>query len=221
MNELDTMRVKWPVERRVVAYQQARLVAAGFAPGDVDGLIGPQTEYALEQWELALGGHPPETWRDALPEGDNYAAMVRAYGVPGSAPTAQFTLPYPMRLAWDLNVEVTRVTLHESVGDSAMGVLREVLAEYGPEGIVLNGFDLYGGGLNVRRKRGGTQWSTHAWGVAMDFDPARNRLRWHADRAHLAKPQCALWWELWEAAGWVSLGRKRDFDWMHVMKAGA
>jgi hypothetical protein len=67
--------------------------------------------------------------------------------------------------------------------------------------------------------RGGDRWSMHSWGIAIDFDPTRNSL--HADhtQARLAQPDCNEFWRIWEDEGWVSLGRARDFDWMHVQAA--
>jgi len=59
----------------------------------------------------------------------------------------------------------------------------------------------------------------HAWSIAIDFDPARNKLSWNNTRARLAKPDAVKFWELWEAEGWVSLGRARNYDWMHVQAA--
>ena len=67
--------------------------------------------------------------------------------------------------------------------------------------------------------RGGTQYSMHSWGIAIDFDPERNQLNWGRDRARLAAADCVPFWDIWEAEGWVSLGRARNFDWMHVQAA--
>ena len=67
--------------------------------------------------------------------------------------------------------------------------------------------------------RGGTRWSTHAWGIAIDYDPDRNQLKWGRDRAAFARPEYDAWWRLWEEEGWVSLGRTRNYDWMHVQAA--
>jgi len=56
----------------------------------------------------------------------------------------------------------------------------------------------------------------HAWGIALDYFPAKNRLKWHQDKALFARPAYDAWWEIWEDEGWVGLGRVRDFDWMHI-----
>jgi len=79
--------------------------------------------------------------------------------------------------------------------------------------------DLWGGCLNVRRMRGGRKYSTHSWGIAVDYDPLHNRLKWGRDKALFARPEYNKWWEFWEKEGWVSLGRTRNFDWMHIQAA--
>lgn len=98
-------------------------------------------------------------------------------------------------------------------------VLSRVLNHYGMEEIQGLRLDLWGGCLNVRKMRGGTRYSLHSWGIAVDDDPERNRLKWGRDRAHFARPDYDAWWRFWEDEGWVSLGRHRNFDWMHVQAA--
>ena len=44
-------------------------------------------------------------------------------------------------------------------------------------------------------------------------------LRMDSTEAEFAKPEYDKWWECWEDEGWTSLGRTRDFDWMHVQAA--
>ena len=101
----------------------------------------------------------------------------------------------------------------------AVQVLTRVLQHYGYERIKELRLDRWGGCYNERKKRGGTEWSTHAWGIAMDYDPERNRLTWGRDRAAFARPEYDRWWGFWEEEGWVSLGRVANFDWMHVQAA--
>jgi hypothetical protein len=59
----------------------------------------------------------------------------------------------------------------------------------------------------------------HSWGIAIDYDPNRNKLRWGAEKAVFAREEYKPWWEFWEEEGWISLGRSRNFDWMHVQAA--
>jgi hypothetical protein len=146
--------------------------------------------------------------------------MEKFFG-PVGANQATLDLPegYSMRIAWEPSKKISRFSCHEKICASARRVLVRVLDHYGPARIGELGLDRFGGCLNVRRMRGGSAWSTHAWGAAFDFDPARNQLKWTRARAQFARPEYEKWWSLWEAEGFVSLGRARDFDWMHIQAA--
>ncbi len=109
--------------------------------------------------------------------------------------------------------------MHEKVADSLGEILEKIHAHYGEAEISKLGLDLFGGDYNARLKRGGSTMSTHSWGIAIDFDPSNNRLKWNRDRARLARTEYEDWWRIWESEGWVSLGRARNFDWMHVQAA--
>lgn len=128
-------------------------------------------------------------------------------------------LPFPMRIAWDKSKTVKKMTLHKKVIDSAGRVFAQIAADYSAPERARLGLDLFGGSLNVRKMRGGSNYSMHSWGIAIDFDPERNQLKWGKDRASLAHPDCNKFWQAWEAEGWISLGRLKNFDWMHVQAA--
>jgi len=84
------------------------------------------------------------------------------------------------------------------------------------EGIKELGLDQFGGCFADRDIRGGDRKSTHAWAIAFDFDPSHNTLHMKAPIARFSKPEYEAWWQAWEAEGWYSLGRHKDYDWMHV-----
>ena len=75
--------------------------------------------------------------------------------------------------------------------------------------------DLFGGCLNVRRVRGGNSWSIHSWGAAIDLDPEQNSLPMHRERATM--PEAVI--NIFAEENWVSMGRERDFDYMHFQAA--
>jgi hypothetical protein len=222
----------WPPERRVTAAAQLFCLADGIEVGAIDGLVGPQTRHAFEVYAArARGVEGLETWRDDEAAARGRAqpanfpsqtprAMEKFFGAVG-AHQAMLVLPkdYPMCLAWEPSRTVTRFYCHEKIHDGARRVLVRVLDAYGPARIRALGLDRFGGCLNVRRMRGGSSWSMHAWGAALDFDPENNQLRWTRTRARFARPEYERWWSLWEAEGFVSLGRACDFDWMHVQAA--
>lgn len=172
----------------------------------------------------------PMPARPHLPPGptwprQDFAAMTAFYGpngLPGgrTPPLVRVPCPWPLRLAWEPATTVRAIAIHERCADSLARVLARVAASYGADRIARLGLDIFGGSYNPRRMRGGSRWSVHAWGAAIDWDPVRNRLTWGRARAALAHPDLDAWWEIWEAEGWLSLGRARDVDWMHVQAAG-
>lgn len=186
----------------------------------VDGRAGPKTRAAL--WPAPIAGRdddPPQAEPAHVPAVWPRQADVPAFfGAVGTRQT-MLPLPYPMKIAWDRRVVITRISLHEKVAESAGRVLAKVAATYSPAERMSLGLDLFGGSLNVRPMRGGTRYSMHSWGIAIDIDPDRNQLRWGRDRARLAHPDALPFWQAWEAEGWVSLGRVRNMDWMHVQAA--
>lgn len=140
------------------------------------------------------------------------------YGIPneiGLGYLTTITLPYPMRLAWDLETKVTRMRCHNLVADNFLQVFRDLEQHYGYDEIVRLGIDLFGGCFNYRRMRGGTSWSTHAWGIAIDLDPARNKLRETSATARFARPEYKPMIDIFYKHGFESLGVEKNYDWMH------
>jgi hypothetical protein len=143
------------------------------------------------------------------------AECRRFYGAPGTN-LIQLDLPYEMTYE---GKPVKRITINKKCADSAFRALTQIAKEYSAADRKTLGLSIYAGCFNNRPMRGGTQLSMHAYACAIDFDPARNQLKWGRDKARLAKPDCEAFWKAWEAEGWVSLGRVRNFDWMHVQAA--
>lgn len=191
--------------RRVIMAAQAVLEVQGFDPGPIDGFWGPSTDAAFMAWR-----------GDRLPHrGDDLAAAFGPAGGPRCT-RGRIAVPWRMVLAWDQGQVISEIRCHELVAESGQRAFDRIAAAYSPVQLRDLGLHLFGGCFNHRAKRGGTSLSTHAYGLAIDFDPARNRLTWGADRARLAQPDAVPFWQAWEAEGWVSLGRARNFDWMHV-----
>lgn len=147
------------------------------------------------------------------------ADVSSVFGPHCSVPMKRLELPFKMKIAWDLGKEITGFMIHEKAHDSAARVFEKVWKHYGQAGIQQIGVDLFGGCYSCRKMKGGTSWSMHAWAIAIDFDPIRNQLKWGHQRARLAKPDAMKFWEFWEEEGWLSLGRARDYDWMHIQAA--
>ena len=228
LDQVEGMPQDWSKTRKAVAFIQILAKEHGIEAGKTDGYWGPQTDYAFEELlRVLVEGREPEIWRpEDLPEHNPNGwpsqtpqdELFRFYGGVGENQAA-LVLPYPHRLAWNKAAVVYTFECHEKVRDSLHRVLSRVVEHYGIQEIQRLRLDLWGGCLNVRTMRGGTRYSLHSWGIAVDYDPERNRLQWGRDRAAFAQSEYDPWWRLWEEEGWVSLGRHRNFDWMHIQAA--
>ena len=120
------------------------------------------------------------------------AQAIKKYGTPnetGAGYLVTLTLPYPMRLAWDTDETVTRMRCHKLVAAKFEAVFKELLETYGLARIKELGIDLFGGCFNFRKMRGGSSWSKHSWGIAIDLDPARNKLKETRATARFARAE--------------------------------
>ena len=144
--------------------------------------------------------------------------IIEKYGHPnemGKGYLVTVDIPYPMRLAWDKSVKVTRISCHKLVAPKLLAVFNDLLSHYGYDELVRLGIDLYGGCFNYRKMRGGNDWSTHSWGIAIDLDPERNTLRETKRTARFARPEYKPMIDIFYKHGFESLGVEKNYDWMH------
>ncbi len=211
----------WDLRRKIIAAFQTTAYHHGWEVWEIDGYWGPQTDFV---WHEATGSEddifsrPTEQTRKVKKGWPHQNEMLKYYGAVGKDQT-MLKLPYIHRLAWAPDQYINRFSCHKRVKGSLRRVLVGVLQHYGNEGIQKLGLDLFGGCLNVRHMRGGNAYSTHSWGAAVDYHPAGNPFRAGKDKAVFARPEYDAWWTMWDAEGWVSLGRERNFDWMHIQAA--
>ena len=144
--------------------------------------------------------------------------IVKKYGKPNETGEGYLTtilLPYPMRLAWDLDTKVSKMRCHKLAAEAFLNVFNDLLAHYGLKEIERLGIDLFGGCFNYRKMRGGTSWSKHAWAIAIDLDPARNKLKETAKTARFARPEYQPMIDIFYRHGFISLGIEENRDFMH------
>lgn len=149
-------------------------------------------------------------------------ANVRAfYGEPGGpqCTAGMVDLAYPMKIAWDKNQIIRRFRCHSKVEAAFERIFQKTLAHYGQAQVSKLALDIFGGCYNFRKMRGGNSWSMHSWGIAVDLDPENNQLKWTKAKAKFAKPEYVPFWKIVESEGGVSLGRTKDYDWMHFQFA--
>lgn len=228
---------------------QSRLTAHGYPVGIIDGKIGSITIAALKAFQKARGlpvtgigdektvaalrlsstaSVPAIPIRDTTPPGEVFqpsktvwprqADVPSFFGTVGENQTS-IEIPFDMWLAWDKGTRIRKITVHKRVAESAERTFHKIEKIYSATERKTIGIDLFGGSLNVRKMRGGSSYSMHSWGIAIDFDPERNQLKWGRDKARLAKPDAVPFWVAWESEGWLSLGRARNMDWMHIQAA--
>jgi len=144
--------------------------------------------------------------------------IVKKYGKPNETGEGYLTtilLPYPMKLAWDLDTKVSKMRCHKLAAEAFLNVFNDLLAHYGMKEIERLGIDLFGGCFNYRKMRGGTSWSKHAWAIAVDLDPARNKLKETAKTARFARPEYQPMIDIFYRHGFISLGIEENRDFMH------
>lgn len=185
---------------------QYMLNELGYYNGAIDGIWGKLSSKGYQQvmHDLQIEGatlvKPEVTHTDepfVLPDGSipevakigrySNADMQRAFGVVGEG-TIRTELPYPMRLAWDTDTVVSHTQVHHLVARALQDALQAVLDHYGATAVTTLGLDLLGGVFNKRHMRGGTTWSSHAWGVSIDINPAGNPFRAHTSDTTFVNP---------------------------------
>jgi len=146
--------------------------------------------------------------------------IIKKYGKPNQQGSYLTTinLPYPMRLAWDKKTTVNRMRCHKLIADDFLAVFNDLLKHYGLEKIQELGIDLFGGCFNFRAMRGGSDYSRHSWGIAIDLDPERNKLRETSKTARFARPEYKPMIDIFYKHGFIGLGLEQNRDWMHFEK---
>jgi D-alanyl-D-alanine carboxypeptidase len=145
------------------------------------------------------------------------AQIIAKYGTPGNPDNFTIMpLPYPMRIAWDTKTIVRKMQCHEEAVEPFTNVFEDLLKHYGLQNIQALGIDLFGGCVNVRTMRGSkVRWSRHAWGIAIDLDPARNGLKVKSPIAQFSKLEYQPMIDIFYKYGFISYGREKNYDWMH------
>lgn len=142
--------------------------------------------------------------------------IIAKYGELGDTDNlTAITLPYPMRIAWDLKKTVNKITCHKLIADALSNVFVDLLAHYGLPELKRLEIDLFGGCYNFRKMRGGNRWSRHSWAIAIDLSPAKNGLKTKKPAAQFSKPEYKPMIDIFYKHGFIGYGPEKDYDWMH------
>lgn len=181
-----------------------------------DGIFGVKSILAACE-KLGVREAPMRRRAPLWPTQAEVRSGASIFGSPGNeSMLTSVTPPYPLLYE---GKPVRSIRVHRLIADHVLDALLEVLGYYGQNEIHRLGLDDYGGSYNYRATSTGKALSMHAWGIALDFAPATNAYSTRAPRATLSRPECEAWWRIWESHGAVSLGRERDYDWMHIQFA--
>lgn len=211
---------------------QHRLNEIGFGPLLEDSIPGARTSLAIKKFQFSKGLTPDgipgpktiqalglvsETPAIVHPKGRmlTTAEIIKEYGEPGPQNLIVMDLPYPMRIEWAPGTFCRKIQFHKKAADRLHQVFVDILAAYGLEQIKALGIDLYAGAYNLRKMRGGSEWSRHSWGIATDLYSEKNLLHQHHDTALFATPPYQKMIECFYKNGFVGLGPEEDRDWMH------
>ena len=138
-------------------------------------------------------------------------ARLRAYyGAPGDESnlvTIEFS--YPMFYEGKL-CRTTRV--HKRCADSLLRVLTAIGRGFGSNQDIMDEADDYGGLFNFRLKQGGTSYSLHAYGAAIDLDADDNGFY---DHWPMKADMDIEIMECFAREGWKSAGAFWGYDAMH------
>lgn len=240
VSNMPTTWVNWKNERKVLAAKQVICFLffqdkqLDVEIGRFDGLMGPLTQNALDTYDRVANGGPAfdrpfntpsvlssttyvinNEARKLLP---TQAQMMDYYGNVGSN-QVEILLPYRLKLSWEPQTSISKMTCHKKAASDFAAIFETILTTYGQSNITDLGLDLWGGTLNVRKMRGGTSWSMHAWGSAIDLDPDRNGLKTKWQDAQFSKKEYIPFINAWLGMGWISLGYEHNHDAMHFQRA--
>lgn len=144
------------------------------------------------------------------------AQIIKKYGEAGNEKNlVSITLPYKMRLAWDIKTTVKTMRCHKLIAPNLFKVFEELLEVYTYPTLVELGIDLFGGCYNFRLQRGGSKLSTHSWGIAIDLHPVANGLKVKFKDSLFSKPEYNKLHEIFEKNGFLNYGKVRNMDSMH------
>lgn len=217
--------------RRRVGAAQVILNDAGFEAGAVDGYAGHNTREAFAAWQfeqihgkreivarLPVSDFAPVSARD-LPRQADVGAF---YGQPGGEIKSRLMivkLPFDLRLDWNLSQTTRKMRVHEKCGPSLLAAMVAVHDHYGAARMSDLGLDRYAGGYLHRKMRGGSKWSMHAYGCAVDFYARPNGLRMKCPEALFCGAEYRDFLDIMEAHGWLPAIRLWGKDAMHFQQA--
>lgn len=169
-----------------------------------DGFWGPRSIKVCQDYLRQLMP-TPNPW----PKSDT-ASMTKFYGKVGEeANLVSVTFPFPVYYG---TKKVTTTRVHKRCADSLVRVFNDIQARYGKNEAIMSVARSFDGVFNFRKKRGGSSYSIHSWGAAIDIDAGNNAFK---DSWPLNSTMPLEIMECFAREGWVSGGAFWGYDAMH------
>lgn len=217
----------WSDQRTYAAIEQLFLNSTTKAGLLVDGIVGQKTVDARSAYAKLLikpkivsrpvaAPHSPRSkWpkQSEVPKffGQDPTNIPLGYVVPKFTLYADYArLP---------KHKVSKFACHKLVKPAMQRIFDGALEIYGEKDLRRLNLDIFSGCRVVRRITGGSGWSMHSWGIAVDIDAANNEFRdtWASGKMDGAEYKAYV--DLWYAEGAINLGRERNYDPMHFQFA--
>ena len=230
--KLNKLTISLPIaniitSRQDVAQIQSFLSSRKFYSAPIDGLWGASTDWAYEAFKEKVKTGKVVPFRTDTVNNvphlktiyPRYKDIESYYGKISDIQSniTSITPAYKHYLAWSVRQSPKTIQCHKKIADVYSTILEEVLKAYGVDNIHKLGLDLFGGSFvsPPRKMRGGTEISTHSYGIAFDYNPEANQLKWGRDKAVFAKPEYADFMDIWSKYGAINLGECKGYDFQH------
>jgi hypothetical protein len=170
----------------------------------VDGFWGPKSQKACRDYLRSL-----MPVNNPWPNSDQ-KSLREFYGEPGDESNL-ITVNFPFSTFYE-GKKVSRFRCHKKVANSLIKVLTAIGQKYGKTREIIEEAEDFGGVYNFRNKRGGSTYSVHAWGAAIDLDADDNTFR---DSWPMKADMPLEIMEEFAKEGWLSAGAFWGYDAMH------
>lgn len=169
-----------------------------------DGFWGPKSIDACRNHLRSLMPH-----QNPWPKSDQ-RSLREFYGEPGDESNlVSIALPYSMYYDGKL---VTKTRANKRCAESLLRILRAIKDLLPTHPDIADEAQDYGGVFNFRLKRGGSSYSLHAYGAAIDLDADDNTFR---DSWPMKSDMPLEIMEEFAKEGWISAGAFWGYDAMH------
>jgi hypothetical protein len=185
-----------------------RKIRAFYSPEDRDGcddgFWGAKSQAACRAYLRSL---MPK--QNPWPKSDQ-ASLRAFYGSPGDESNL-VTIEFPYPMFYD-GKRVTKTRVHKKCADSLLRALTSIRDLIPTHPHIKDEVEDYGGVFNFRLKRGGSSYSMHAYGAAIDLDADDNTFR---DSWPMKADMPLEVMEAFAREGWIAAGAFWGYDAMH------